>query len=160
MDQAIAIAVGIGLILILGLFIMSLNAVRPTAKPTVQHVIDALTGYAYKGVIAGETYALQAEQQLGVQLEGMDKKTIADQIYDTLPNFLMVGPIPLPIGTVKTLVSRSMFEELVENVYQDTQAFLSQNEAYLKSQVDKLVPPAQSPADINIAQHPDVVPAN
>lgn len=141
-DTAVAIALGMALLLaalaIRGIF----GIVQGKATPTEQKVITAIQPYLYKAILAGQQMALLGLDQFDTKLVGQDKKAVADSVYDTLPDYLLVAGVPIPIIVVKTIVPRDRFEELVKNAYNEAHSFIMKNEAYLRSQVDLLMPPA------------------
>jgi len=142
LDIAVMVLIGAGGLAALASLINIIRGTRSTAKPGVQAILNALEPYAMRGVLAAEKLALQGLDQIKVTLEGKDKKAIADSVYDALPDYLLVGPVPLPIQVVKYLVPRDRFEVLVEDVYSAADAFITKNEAFLKKQVDILIPSA------------------
>jgi hypothetical protein len=133
----IAVALGCGALLILAALAV-FNILSHSKQPALHAVLDALTPYIYKAIFAGERFALLAEQQLDTRLAGTDKKAVADSMYNLLPDFLPVGRFLLPINVVKMLVPRVQFEQVVQDVYEQTHGFLLKNEDYLKQQVNGL----------------------
>ena len=61
------------------------------------------------------TYDIESALAGNALLDGVSKAAVADCLYDLLPN--VIGGIP--VGTVKTWVSRAQFAQLVERVYLD-----------------------------------------
>lgn len=51
---------------------------------------------------------------VGERLAGIDKKLLADRVYDLLPDSLVVGGRVVPISFVKTLVPRERFAQAVQ----------------------------------------------
>jgi hypothetical protein len=143
LDILIVIVFGLCLILAALALLGILRSIKP-GTPAVQAIIDALTPYIYRAILAGERFALVGSQQLKLTLTGQDKKAIADSVYDALPDYILVGKIPIPVSTIKLIVPRERFEDLIKDAYESAVAFVARNEVFLKSQVDALVPKAQS----------------
>jgi hypothetical protein len=61
--------------------------------------------------------AFKASQEMAAAgeevLDGVSKNAIADSVYDLLP--ATIGGVP--VGLIKTFVSRERFEELVQTAY-------------------------------------------
>ena len=146
-DISVVLLVGaliiVGAVGLLGLFsVLRKRITNPKAASLFDLVVAALTPYLYKAIFAGEKLALLAMTDLNVKLDGLDKKAIADQVYDLLPSSLLVGDIPMPIGLIKTIVTKSAFEALVEQIYTESHLFIIKNEDYLKQEVDAFLPGA------------------
>jgi hypothetical protein len=75
---------------------------------------------------------------LNARLEGMDKKLVADSVYNLLPPLIKVWGFTVPIAWVKTLVTQEKFEQWVHDRYEQVHAFILANEAYLASQIKLL----------------------
>jgi hypothetical protein len=143
----ILVALAIGGALLAG-FVTILRALeaqnKKIANPTVHEILQALTPYAWEAVLAGEKSVLWGIDQVGARLEGTDKKAVADLLYNALPAIIMVGSVPLPIGVVKTFITRPMWEALVKTVYDGATARIEASKPWLISQVDALAPKAHS----------------
>jgi hypothetical protein len=139
----IAVTLAVGAVLILAALAL-LNILSHSKQPALHAVCAALEPYALKAIFAGERFALLGLTQFDTKLAGADKATVANSIYDLLPDVLLVGNIPLPISAVKLLVPRDKFQELVKDVYDQSHAFIVRNEEYLKRQVDSLNLPAST----------------
>lgn len=142
MDFGIAIIVG-ALLILLGIVLVKLfGALRQWAvqkrQPGVNLVLDALQPFVWQAILAGERAVLWGFQEVDAKLTGMDKKQVADAIYNLLPDSVLVGGRLMPIGLVKTLITREAFEELVKQVYDQADAFIERNKSYLHDQVELL----------------------
>lgn len=149
-DVAVAIAIGCVLIL-LGIALFHIvQAARASAvtnnQPGISDVLDALTPYIYRAILAGERATLWGLDQVDASIHGADKKAVADSVYALLPDMVMVGSFPLPLSTIKAFVPRETFEARVKDLYDQADAFIQRNEVYLKSQVDSLIPAQTPPA--------------
>lgn len=138
-DIGVALLLGAGGLAALGAVLALIRGLKPTSKPGVNAVLAALEPYAQRGIYAAEQLALQAFKDTKAKIAGIDKKAIADSVYDALPEFLMVGPIPVPISGVKYLVPRERWSQLVQDVFAAGDAFVTRNVDYLKKQVDAFV---------------------
>src|SRR4051812_44557340 len=139
----IAVAVLIGAAVILTALALTAFVARlrqSTAQPGIDEVLDALLPYFYQAILAGERAALWGMQQTDSILTGVNKAQVANSLYDLLPDVILVGEIPLPISTIKRLVTREAFAAWVKELYDGTQAFIRTNEDYLRAQVETLKP--------------------
>ncbi len=87
--------------------------------PAEDQIEDLLLPYIYDAICAAFKQSEKAAQELGIVMDGADKKAIADYIYNLLPD--VVGG--LPVGVVKAIVTRERFSALVEEVYQRFKIF-------------------------------------
>lgn len=147
LDIAVAVAVGTLLILaaVAVLHILAL-LLGKTGHPAVHLVIEALVPYIYRAILAGERMALLGLTQLDTELAGEDKAAVANSIYNLLPDFLLIGKVPVPINMVKMLVPKDKFEALVKDAYEAAHGFLLKNENYLTAQIFELEPIPKSEA--------------
>jgi hypothetical protein len=110
-----------------------------TTNPAVDDILNALTPWLYKAIIAGEHAALRGMEETDAVLQNMDKAKVANSLYDLLPAVIVLpNGLPLPVGRLKVLVPRETFASWVKDAYDDTHAFILANETYLRSQVDAL----------------------
>lgn len=125
------------LLIILGLVsawgILSIGTKR---YPALHVVLAALQPHVMMGIWAATELAYEALTDLGKEMQGIDRKAIADSIYGALPDIIMIGNLPIPTGLVKTIVSREVFENYVQDNFDRAMALLSKNKEYFKSQVD------------------------
>jgi len=139
-DIVVAVVIGLCIILLAlaarGIF----GELRKSAKPGVQEILNALDPYIWRAIMAGERTVVWGMDQAEAWLEGADKKAVADSVYALLPDTVVVGGLPLPIGAVRSFVPREVFEARVKDLYDSADAFIQRNEAYLKGQVDLLKP--------------------
>jgi len=134
-DTFVLLLVGALIILFVWALTGLLVSLRTKSAPRVGVVIDALQKWLYLAIFTGERFDLMAMDDLKNGLTGLDKKTIADRVYDLLPDHLTIAGAPIPVAVVKLIVSRDEFEKLVEDAYQSADAFILRNETYLKAQV-------------------------
>ena len=142
-DIQIVVSLGIGaFVLLIAVVVLDfINAARGKGTPTQQAILAALEPFAHQAIFAGESIALDAMEGAKIAVAGADRAKIANAVYDALPAALWIGKTPIPVGAVKAVVSREQFAALIENVYQQTQVFISKNEAFLKGKVDALNAP-------------------
>lgn len=81
--------------------------------PLEAQIEAALLPLAFQAICAAYRLSEQAMDEVGERLHGLDKKAIADQLYDLLPE--QIGKFPLHL--VKHLVSRERFEQLVQDAF-------------------------------------------
>lgn len=112
---------------------------RRVTNPALQAIIDALLPLAQQAVYGAETLALKMLQSGQSALEGADKKKIADAFYAALPETLMIGGRPVPIGRIKTIISKEKWAELVQRAYEEADARVLRNQAWLEKQVGDLL---------------------
>lgn len=135
----IVLAVGAVLIL-LGTLLLKALREQQGKSPSADGIIQALLPFVYKAIFAGEHYARLSLQNAGTALDGLDRKLIADTIYDALPPVLMIGRIPIPIAMIKYVITRERFEAIIEDVYKESKAFILRNDTYIRDQVGALKP--------------------
>lgn len=116
----------------------------PDTAPGVLDILNALEPFAYQAIFSGEKLALWSLTQVDTQIDGADKKAIANALYDLLPEVVMVGATPIPVSLIKKVVSRDAFASLIEDIYRSTDAFLERNKEYLKSQISTYPPLAKA----------------
>src|SRR6267142_365080 len=64
-------------------------------------VINALTVWVGRAIRAGDTIAEHGLEMLGHELDGLDKATVANALYNILPDHIYVEGIPISIAWVK-----------------------------------------------------------
>lgn len=143
MDAFIPLAVNFAVlgvvILIVVVLVLLFNAARARFRqPALVAVFDALGEFALKAVYGAENIAYTTFTQLDSKLDSLDKKQIADAVYDTLPDTIFVGGRPVPIGFIKALVTREMWQALVQRKFGEADAFLEKQRTYLIKQIDGL----------------------
>lgn len=120
-----------------------------TKNPQVQAFLDGLLPFAYAGITSAEKAAQDFLTQFNKQLQGADKKKIADSWYALIPDSVWINGKPVPVSVVKQFVSREMFQELVKNTYDKMNAETLKAKTFLRSQVDYLVPDQHEPNKTN-----------
>jgi hypothetical protein len=135
-----AVLIGAGLVAAGALLLKQVTRLRadPNLAPSQHAILDALEPFIWRGILAGEQIALGAATSLEDMIDGWDKAAIANGVYDLLPDVILVGGRPIPVGLVKRLVPRSAFVQAVKDIYDSAHAFIKANEAYLTSQVEAL----------------------
>ena len=149
LDTFVMLLVGaLGLLAVVAI-VGILTTLRKTASPTVQGVIDALRPYALKAIYIAENTALTAMKNAGIELDGVDKKALADSLYAMIPDTIHIGLIYVPISVVKILVTQAAWEKLVQDEFDRAQVLDLSAESYLQKQVDaftagQMLPPAKA----------------
>lgn len=126
-------------ILIVVVLVLGLAALRARVRqPALSAVLDVLGEFALKAVYGAESLAYEAFTKLDNKVESWDKKAIADAIYDTLPDTILVAGRPVPIGIIKMLVPRAVWQDLVQRKFGEADAFIHRQRDYLIKQIDGL----------------------
>lgn len=116
-----------------------LRVVASAHAMTKRNNISRYCARAFRAILAAEKIAEEVLSSAEVQLDGIDKKKIADQVYALLPDNLVIGGRTYPIDVVKSLISRDQFERLIKDKYDEAAAFIARNREYLKSQVNSVI---------------------
>jgi hypothetical protein len=144
-DLSVLLGVG-GLIILAGIAVVNiLQKIKINATPTVQAILDALLPYAQKAIVAGEKLAVEGLDEVDRELDGADKKAIADAVYNTLPDQIYIPVLKrsVPLTLIKSLITREMWADLVKRVFDETDAFIERNRDYLKKQIPPDAPLAK-----------------
>jgi hypothetical protein len=153
---AVLLAIG-GLFIITGWAVRGIIiSLRQQNQPRLNLVLQAIQPWVYKAILAGEKLAVEALDSFDTQLSGADKATVANSIYDALPEFLTVGTISIPINIVKSLITREHFAELVRDAYGSAHAYILRNRDFLIKQVEDVL----NEADMGDSQAPPRDPLN
>lgn len=105
--------------------------------PAIDAVFNALLPLLYQAIFNGEKLANQFLDDGAARLDSVNRKAIADSLYDMLPAEIVVAGRRIPTSLIKLLVPREMFQTWVKTVYdQALAAFLNQR-AYLAKQVER-----------------------
>jgi len=86
----------------------------------------ALLPIIYQAIGAAYKTSEKAIDEIQERLDGVDKKKIADAVYEILPDY--VGPFPLAI--VKAIVSQSKFEVLVDLAFNGIDNLIEKNQTH------------------------------
>ncbi len=76
---------------------------------------EALLPIAYQAICAAFKISEASARKGGQLLDGLEKKELANMLYEVLPE--SIGGVP--VGQIKKLVSKEQFAEFVEGAYQD-----------------------------------------
>lgn len=142
---AIMFAVAFGALLIALGALYVIRSFRRAAQPGTDAILAALEPWALKAIYGAEALALSALSSAHITLEGLDKKAIADNQYALLPSTISIGGRSFPIGFVKSLVSKTQWEQLVQRVFDEADARVSQNAEWLKKQIGLIEQPSADP---------------
>jgi hypothetical protein len=83
-----------------------------------------LLPWAFKAIAGAYRLSEHAADELGQRLAGLNKKEIADALYDMLP--AQIGNVP--VGVVKTVISRDRFAELVQAAFDEFMEFYTEQQ--------------------------------
>jgi len=107
-------------------------------KPEVDEVFHALQPFLYRAIISAQLASDSLFAKTGALLDSSDKKAIADGLYAHLPDVILVGNMPVPVGMIKTLVTQTTFEAWIKTIYDEAKAFTVTKNAYIDSALEKL----------------------
>lgn len=125
---AIGLAVVVG-----GAYLYPVLKRKEQGYPLERQIEDAMLPVVYKAILAAYQLSEDGMDDLQTRMTGLDKKQIADYIYSMLPD--KIGEWDLRF--VKGIISRERFEDLVQEVFDDAQLFISKRRALLDSAFDK-----------------------
>jgi hypothetical protein len=94
-----------------------------------------LLPWIFKAIAGAYKLSERASDELGMRIEGLDKKAIADAMYDALPK--QIGNVPL--GMVKLVISRKRFADLVQFAFDEFLKFYDSQETYYGNLYDQWV---------------------
>lgn len=139
LDTAVLLAAGALIILAAySVYHLLIIGAAGTKNLTVVALLTALEPEAAKAWSFGNWLALTALSDFQVKLAAVDRKAVADKMYDLLPDTIQVRGFPVPISLVKKMVSRAMFETLVDDAYNAAQAQFMVVKGILLAQVPAL----------------------
>lgn len=125
-----------GLLLILA----SVSSYKIVTMLGKKWLISAFVPYANKGIVAGETLALDALKIADTKITGADKSAIANSIYDAIPDWVSIPmfPIQIHVSLVKLFVSEKDFESLIDRLFTETDKFIRDQQDYIIRQVNAI----------------------
>ena len=91
--------------------------------PREAQVEAALLPILYAGICAAFKLANEGLDELEIEMDGVDKKAVADKVYAMLPD--KIGDFDLTL--VKSLVPPERFEQLVQDAYDRFDRFFENN---------------------------------
>lgn len=136
----IALLVG-SLIILAGIGVTyALRSISKNATPSVQVVLAALLPWALKAIIAGEMIASDELDELGRELDGIDKAAVAKSLYALLPNSITINGKAYDITYIKHVVTLDMWITFVQQNFDEVKALIVGASAYLKKQIPPVAP--------------------
>jgi hypothetical protein len=99
--------------------------------PGEQVIEAALRPYAYAAIVTAFKLGEVARDDLARRLEGLDKKALADAVYALLPDAILVSGKLVPIGAIKSVITKEQWEALVQNAFDELMLIYRQNGAVL-----------------------------
>jgi len=91
--------------------------------------------FAYKAIVSAYRAADKTLDEFGVRLTGLDKKAIADRLYDMIPEEIK----GIDVRVIKAIVNRQKFSEIVEDVFREVEAFYANNKAGFDKEVNAFI---------------------
>lgn len=98
-------------------------------------IYKAVELFAYKAIIAAYRAADKTLDEFEVRLNGLDKKAIADRLYDMIPPDVY----GVDVRIIKALVNRQKFSEIVEDVFREVEVLYENNKAGFEKEVAAFV---------------------
>lgn len=130
--------VGVVILIVIALVYAILGLRSRIRQPGLALVLDALSKFALTAIYGAESLALDAMNTLDFKFESLDKKAIANAVYDVLPNTIYIAGRPVPISFVKTLVTRETWEAFVQREFGEADGFIHRQRDYLLKQLKDL----------------------
>ena len=92
---------------------------KPQGYPYESLIESAILPYVMHAILFAYRESERNMDAVGERLEGIDKRRIAGRIYDLLPDYLPVGGYAVDIRFIKSIVSRELFERLVDRAFEN-----------------------------------------
>ncbi len=118
---------------------------KPQDYPREAQVENALLPFLYAGICAAFKLANEGLDELEIEMDGVDKKAVADKVYAMLPE--KIGDFDL--GLVKSLVPPERFEQLVQDAYDRFDRFFENNRNQFDDLFAEWAADQASPTDDN-----------
>jgi len=124
---------------------------RPTTDPRLQPFLKALEPHINEALYAAATLAERVLKTTQTALEDPEKRKIAYNFYTLLPDTIVIDAIPIHISEIKSVISQTQWNTMIDNGFNAADSRIIRNEAWLWQQVLKLAPtpptvPPQPPA--------------
>ena len=114
---AISVLIGAGIVSA-GVLVYPILRNKVQGYPYETEIEKVLLPMIYQAICAAYKLSEESAKAGDELLDGVSKAAVADCIYDLLPT--SIGGIPL--GIIKTLVSREKFTQFIEQAYQSFDA--------------------------------------
>ncbi len=108
-------AAGVGL----GVWLFPRLAREKQGYPFEAEVEAALLPVVFQGILAAYRTSERAMDEFATRIQGADKKNLADTIYNLIPDVIVVQGKAVPVGIVKSLVTKERFQEIVQTVFSE-----------------------------------------
>ncbi len=133
--------VGITIISFAGLVVTLASAIKlyEFFKDNVQgyqyevEIESLLLPYVYRAIASAYRTSEIVARDFGATLEGLDKKAIADAVYDMLPPTI----IGVDINFIKKFVSRQDFEHMIQETFDAFTDFYKRNESEFETLIEE-----------------------
>lgn len=113
-------------------------------EPTIKPYVEALWPFAVKAVVAVFKASQRARDELEGELSDLDKKALADRMYEMLPDAIFVGSKLVPTGLVKTVIGREQWQAIVQNAFDSLLATYRQYSDTIDRWVEDMLPPVEA----------------
>ena len=101
--------------------------------PNEQEIEALILPIVYKAIFSAYKTSEWALSEFGAQLEGIDKKAVADSLYSALPGVIIWQGITIP---VKQIINQKQFSNLVQSTFDEFMQFYQYNEQQFIELVD------------------------
>jgi hypothetical protein len=121
----VGIAISCGLFA-LGVVLYPKLRTEKQGYPFEAEIEAALLPIIFNGICSAYRLSEQSVDNIQPRIRGADKKKIADSIYAMLPDNIGIFKVVL----VKRIVSQERFEQLVQNVFDNSDRFFVEHQAH------------------------------
>jgi len=129
-------AIGV-IVIILG--VLSLTRIYSYLKntkqgyPNEEEIEEVLLPIVYNAILSAYRVSEWTLDKFGEQLNGVDKKAIADSLYRILPAVIVINGVCVP---VKQAISEKQFSKLVQSTFDTFVSFYNTNEDLLMGAIE------------------------
>jgi uncharacterized membrane protein YwzB len=113
-----------------GITYWSIRQNKADKKLSKSKVETILKPYVFQAIIVAYKISEKAFDDLENRLAGVDKKQIADSVYDMLPSEIN----GVPVVYLKAWISKEEFSLLIENLFLDTLEFMQDHQLLFDEQ--------------------------
>ncbi len=133
--------VGLGLTVIIALIVFTILVKlyeffknKKQNYPYEDEIEEIVLPFVYRGIFSAFKASEYFVDKFGNRLDGVDKKKLADSLYDLLPFSICVKGVTIP---VKKLVDEEKFSSLVQSKYDEFLNFYKENELNFITMAEK-----------------------
>lgn len=112
---------------------------RKQGYPYEEEIEAALRPFIYRAIMLAYKTSEKLVDQNMARLHGLDKKALADWVYNALPNTLYIKGVPIPVGMLKQIISEEQFAGMVQHAFDDFEAWYAGVYANWGSEIENLL---------------------